>query len=129
MTAFSGMCAVFSVPGIFDPGKAGVGLQVLSAAFLGLLVYLTYRSATAGVRLDGNNVTYRALVSIRRWPTRSVRRFEAREARVGLVGYHRQVVWIALRDGPEYKLEMLNFGPTDPRALETVAALNARLSN
>jgi hypothetical protein len=99
MTAFFGMCAVFSVPTIVAPGKGGVALQVMSTAFSDLLVFLAYRSATAGLSIDAKNVTYRAHVRIIRWPTAVVQRFDVRDARVGALSWPRQVVWITLRDG------------------------------
>jgi hypothetical protein len=126
--AFFGMVAAFSIPTIFAPGKGGVALQLMSPVFACALVFLAYRSVTANVSIDGSRVTYRSYIRIRHWPRSAVRSFEARNGRVGMLGYARQVVWITLRDANKEKLEMLNFGPRDQGVREVVASLNAGLT-
>ena len=43
LVGFFGLCTLLEIPSIFNPGKGGLGLRVLSVGFLGVLLLLTIR--------------------------------------------------------------------------------------
>ena len=120
LVGFFGLCTLLEIPSIFNPGKGGLGLRVLSVGFLGVLLLLTIRGlGSCTVEATVRGVRYRNLARDRRWRWEDIDQFEVREVRVGVMGYRRRVLFVHEVKGTNRKLEAVNARPsTSPNPID-----------
>jgi hypothetical protein len=118
-----GCFTLLSIPTIVDPGKGGIGLQVASVGFTAVLIWLTIRAfGSATIVATEQGVRYRNVARDRRWAWDDLEQFEARDGRVGAMGYRRRVLFVRQANGALRKLEAINARPTlSPNPVDEVA--------
>jgi hypothetical protein len=115
----------------FDPGKGGLGLQVLSAISAAVTSWLTGRCLVAPsitATLDG--VRVRTWLRTRKYSWAEIDHFQVRVVRLGLMAYRHKILGVVLKNGNSVWFSQVRDRPERSRwADKAVVELNSYAPN
>jgi len=125
---YLGFVALLSLVGVFNPGKGGLGLQVVAGVATVTLALLAIRFATGSCILaTEGGVEVRAALRRSSYLWKQIRGFRSEQGTVGAASYRRTVLIIDFVDGSSVPFRALNCKAKGGWVDDAVASLNEQL--